>query len=70
MPVINGLPQDFVPFPFNFSVNDDQGVTEHTLINFSDYARLGVPVNILKDRAPNRLNKWTIRNMMKFSRDK
>lgn len=45
-------------------------MTEHTLINFTDDAKLGVPVNTLKDRALKRLKKWAAQNMIKFSRDK
>lgn len=45
-------------FLFNISVNDGQEVTEHTLTNFADDAKIWVMVNTLK--APNWLKKWAI----------
>lgn len=35
---------------FNISTNDEQKVTENTLINFADYVKLGVQVITVKDR--------------------
>lgn len=53
MPVTDGLPEAFVlgPVLFNTSTNDEQEVTESTLINFADYVKLGAQVIALKDRA-------------------
>lgn len=53
MPVTDGLPEASAlgPVLFNTSTNDEQEVTENTLINFADYVKLGAQVIALKDRA-------------------
>lgn len=56
MPVTDGSPEASALglVLFNISTNDEQEVTENTLINFVDYVKLGVQVITVKDRAQTR----------------